>query len=416
MANNVNIFRAASGITQQYQGMYNNVTIKQADAQLMTYPWHYTNNYTLDNKRMDLAYYNQKQNPDGPAMTFAINAIVEGSIAESGCAASTYHHKATIPYLRAPWFIMSEVPNDDVNGNGGVSPAFPFVTGHGGAAQIPLFGYVGLDLTQDNLTIQPSLPPPIEHLRVPDFYFQGAKFSAAMNSTHTVLTRLPSPDTDVTQDVYAGRSMPVVIGSPKGRREQKFDSIVVGQTLTIANDMYWQKSATKGNIAQCQATTTNSDSVSGKPPGAATDGNTETVWQPNTVSPSTLTVNTGTVPFQQVQQINFNWGARPALKAKVGFTNSSDVDSFDDSRMSVVDLGDITANRSYYVLNETEPIPYVGNTTVYMVTAQAYTGKFAWLQVEGCNGCDMLNPIEKDFGPTVGEFEIIGTMGNNVLG
>jgi hypothetical protein len=433
MANNVNIPRAASGITQEYFPMPNNITVKQADIALMSYPWHYTGqNYTLENKRMDLAYYNQKQNPDGPAMTFAINAIVENQIAASGCAASTYHHKATTPYLRAPWFLMSEVPNDDVNGNGGVPPAFPFVTGHGGAAQIPLFGYLGLNLNQENLTIQPSLAPPISHLQPPDFYFQGAKFRAAMNSTHTNLTRLPSKNITVIVDVYAGRPMPVVIGSPEGRRKQEFYTIVVDQTLTIDNDMYWKIATTKGNIAQCQATTSQSESVLGQWPGAATDGNPATRWQPLTVNPTNITTDISHVPFQRVTQINFDWGARPPLKVKVGFTNSSDVKSFNDRRMRTVNLGDIQANVPYRILNETEPVPYVGNTTQYEIKLRrgrkpVYTGKYAWLQIEGCNQCGamnswtggngtMFNPQENTFGATVGEFEIIGALGVNVLG
>lgn len=447
MANNVNVPRTASGITREYEGMPNSITVKQADVPLIAYPWHNTQNYSLEQKRKDLAYYTQKQNPDGPAMTYAINAIVENQIAESGCGASTYHHKATIPYLRAPWFLMSEVPNDDVNGNGGVPPAFPFVTGHGGAAQIPLFGYLGLDLTRDNLTIQPSLPPPISHLRPPDFYFQGAHFRADMNSTHTSLTRLPSQNTSVIHDVYVGRSMPVVIGSPEGRRKQEFLTITVNQTLTIDNDMYWKTATTKGNMAQCQSTTSKSENVLGSWPGAATDGNPATRWQPLTTNKTNLTIDMSAVPFQRVKKINLDWGARPPVKARVGFTNSSDIKSLKNFRIygghgtdrdHIIDLGNIKSNQPYRIFNESSPVPYVGNTTHFTVrdtrvhrgkgfrNIPVYTGKYAILEIEGCNKCGsmnswtggngtMFNPQENTFGATVGEFEIIGSSGNKIV-
>jgi hypothetical protein len=438
MANNVNIPRAASGITQEYANMPNNVTVKQADVPLIAYPWHNTQNYTLEQKRMDLAYYTQKQNPDGPGMTYAIYAIVENQIAESGCAASTYHNKGTIPYLRAPWFLMSEVPNDDVNGNGGVPPAFPFVTGHGGAAQIPLFGYLGLDLTQNDLTINPSLPPPFSNLQPPDFYFQGAIFRAAMNSTHTNLTRLGSHNTTVVHDAYAGHSMPIIIGSPGGRRKQEFHAIAVNETLTIGNDMYWKAAKNTSNIAQCQPTTSKSGNVLGQFPGAATDGNPATRWQPLNTQKSNLFVDTSAAPFQIVKQINLEWGARPPRRARVGFTNSTNIKSLKDSRVRVINLGEIKANQPYRTYNETEPVAYVGNTTEHVVKGTTWagsgelrdfgvwTGKYAILEIEGCNGCGTLNawsggdgtrfnPQENTFGATVGEFEIVGLNGTKVV-
>lgn len=436
MADNVNIPRnLTSGITREYEGMRNDITVKQADVALISYPWRYTQNYSLKQKRNDLDYYTQKQNPDGPAMTFAINAIVENLFGATGCSASTFLQKATIPYLRAPFFLMSEVPNDDVNGNGGVPPAFPFVTGHGGAAQIPLFGYLGLDLTQDTLTIQPSLPPPIFHLQPPDFYFQGARLRAVMNSTHTILTRLESKNSTVVHDVYAGQPMPMFVGSPGGRRGPEFSTIAVNQTLTVANDMYWLTLSTKGNLAQCQPTTSKSDNVLGSWPGAATDGNPTTKWQPLTTNTTNLTIDMTAVPFQQVKQLSFNWGARTPNKAKVAFTNFTDITSFNDKRLpqsSVVKLDNINPNQKYHPFDEADPTPYVGNTTTHDVDLPAhlggpvYTGKYAILEIEGCNGCGsmnswtggngtMFNPQENTFGATVGEFEIIGMNGTNIV-
>lgn len=447
MANNVNVPRAASGITREYENMPNNITVKQADVALMSYPWSYTQDYSLEQKRTDLEFYTQKQNPDGPAMTYAINAIVENRIAESGCAAYTYHHKATMPYLRAPWLLMSEVPNDDVNGNGGVPPAFPFVTGHGGAAQIPLFGFLGLDLTQDDLTIQPSLPFPYDHLSLPVFYFQGGRFKAVMNSTHTTLARLPSENTSTIHDVYAGRPMPVIVGSSGGRREQEFHNISVGDTLAIANDMYWKIPSTGGNIAQCLPTYSETDSVLGCSPGAAIDGGGSTRWQPKTTNRTSLIIDMSSVQFQKVSKINLDWGARPAKFARVAFTNTtvskslsaySTSDFYDAYEGHLVDLGNIQPSQPYHDFNRDSPVPYVGNVTTHDVDntwvhrnknilkpLPVYTGKYAILEIEGCRGCGSMNswtggegttfnPQENTFGATVAEFEIIGLDGSRV--
>jgi hypothetical protein len=434
MANKVNIPKSlTSNITKEYQGMKNNIMAKQADVALISYPWHNSQNYSLEQKKNDLNYYTQKQNPDGPAMTYAINTIVENQIGESGCSATTFHHKATIPYLRAPWFLMSEVPNDDVNGNGGVPPAFPFVTGHGGAAQIPLFGYLGLDLTRDALTIQPSLPPPFSHLQLPDFYFQGARFRATMNSTHTNLTRLESKNSSVVRDVYAGQMMPVWVGSPESRSKQGFSLISVNQSFTVDNDMYWKAPSRKGNLAQCKPTTSKSENVLGSWPRAATDGNPTTKWQPLTTNETNLTIDMSIVPYQRVTQLNFDWGARPPKRVRVAFTNYTDITSFNDLRLKaehVVLVGQIKPNQQPRTFNEAEPTPYIGNSTIFHVNQrlgkQVYTGKLAILEIEGCNGCGsmnswtggngtMFNPQENTFGATVGEFEIIGVDGESIF-
>lgn len=445
MANNLNIpYDLTSGITREYAGMSNGITVKQADISLISYPWHYTQNYSLEQKRRDLDYYTQKQNPDGPAMTYAINTIVESLVAAEGCSAFTYHRWATTPYLRAPWFLMSEVPNDDVNGNGGVPPAFPFVTGHGGAAQVPLFGYLGLDLTQDDLTIQPSLPFPISHLQPPDFYIQGARFRAVMNSTHTVLTRLESENSTVVHDAYAGRAMPVIIGSPEGRRKQEIYTIAVNQTFTIDNDMYWQNTSPAGNLAQCQPTSSNVDNIPGSWPGAATDGNPSTSWQPLTKEKTNLTIDMTAIPIQRVKELNLDWGARPPKKARVAFTNETDLKSLSDVRLArknIIDLGNIHPNRKYQACDEPFPAHYVGNSTHFDAENRTvghsmfsflfprhlpvYTGKYAILEIEGCRECGamnswtggngtMFNPQENTFGATVREFEIIGMKGTKI--
>ncbi|TAQ87180.1 hypothetical protein B7494_g4494 [Chlorociboria aeruginascens] len=413
MANNVNIPRAASGITQEYMEMINNITVKQADVTMLTYPLSLSDNYTLENKVLDKAYYSQKQTPDGPAMTYAINTIIENRVAPSGCAAYTLELQSRLGNLRAPWFQMSEQADDDPNANGGTHPALPFLTGHGGNLQITPFGLLGLSLRQQNLTIQPSLPFPFRHLKIPLFYFQGERFLAAMNSSHTNITRLHHNDISGLGKRFVGMPMPLNIGEPNGRTPRQFYMISENQTLTIDNDMYWQKATTPYNILQCQITQSKADTAPGQYAGAATDGNTGTRWQPLTRDLSSLTVNTGTVQFQKIIQINFDWGARPPMSVRVGFTNSSNAKYLNETSVITVGNIDVSPNQIYGEDDSphVEVVPYIGNRTEYVIpdTIDAWSGKFAILEMQGCNGCE-----NDGLGATVGEWEVTGTKGVDI--
>jgi hypothetical protein len=419
MANNVNIPRAASRITLEYEGMLNNVTVKQADVILFSHPLS-PKNYTLDTARKDLDYYMQKQTSDGPAMTYAIAAIAENRVAKSGCAAVTFDMQARLPYIRAPWYQFSEQALDDSNENGGVHPAFPFLTGHGGALQIPLYGYLGLNLAKGDLTIRPSLPPPFKHMAPPDFYSQGNRFEATMNATHTTITRFPVQDVTGMVDLYPFASMPLIVerrSTTAGIIEETRFMIAMNETVTVENDMYWQQLSTPNNILQCQSTVSNAESAIGQYAGAATDGNVGTRWQPHTQNAANLTVDTSGVPYQQVEKLVFDWGKRPPKIVRVALTNETDLGSIKDAKY----FFEMKPEPSQiYIASESdiEVVPYVGNRTIFDIPANTptWSGNFTILEIEGCNGCDwvdghMLLDEQHLMGATVGEFEIIGMDG-----
>lgn len=77
-------------------------------------------------------------------MTFSVFAADANRLSPSGCAAYTYALRAFLPYLRAPWYQFSEQSVDNPNLNGGTNPAFPFLTGHGGASQVGPFAFLGI--------------------------------------------------------------------------------------------------------------------------------------------------------------------------------------------------------------------------------------------------------------------------------
>jgi hypothetical protein len=398
--------------------MANNAIVKQADVTLMIHPLNFFQS-TIEEWE-NLLYYDQKQSPDGPAMTHAISAIAMNRIATSGCSAFTRHIKAQLPHLRAPWYQMSEQANDDQNSNGGVRPSLPFLTGSGGSLQIPLFGYLGVTWLKDNLTIRPALPAPLRHLQIADFYAKGSRFRASLNSTHTNITRLPA-EVPGLFDAFKHRPMPLIVEKRNitGRDILQTEySIKMNQKITIPNDMYWKEATVANNLLQCQPTFSEGQSIAGYPPGAATDGDTGTRWQPLIQNASNITIDTSNVPFQRVIQLSFDWGPRTPSTARVAFTNRTDL-------ASIWDANPIVLHIIPKVLPNDEVALYEGNTTVYNITGEYWSGNYTILEVEGCQGCGDLVPVKLDNGTTfwkddglgayVGEFAAVGESGVDLV-
>jgi hypothetical protein len=426
MATKVNIPKADSGITLEYENMLNNVAVKQADVTLMIYPLSFPN-YTLNGQLEDLTYYDRKQSPDGPAMTQAISAIAMNRIASSGCSAFSRQVKAQISNLRAPWFQMSEQINDDQNANGGVSPGFPFLTGSGGSLQIPLFGYLGITRLKDRVTIRPGLPAPLKHLQVADFYGKGNRFRAIMNSTHTNITRLPVEVPGLYDD-FEDRPMPLIIERRNTSESVIYETaynITMNETITVENDMYWQQLAIPNNFLQCQPTVSKGQYVTGNTPGAATDGDPGTRWQPLTQAPSNITIDTSNVPAQKVLRLSLEWGPRTPKYARVAFTNETGLTSIWDAQVIPLAISPNKINGQS--ASAVEVVPYQGNNTnqwMYLVPGEYWSGKYAILEIEGCQGCGELELMtfengttvwqDDGFGAFVGEFAAIGATGINI--
>jgi hypothetical protein len=51
-------------------------------------------------------------------MTYSVFAIDANALSPSGCAAYTYALNSFLPYLRAPWYQLSEQAVDDPAKNG----------------------------------------------------------------------------------------------------------------------------------------------------------------------------------------------------------------------------------------------------------------------------------------------------------
>lgn len=334
-------------------------------------------------------------------MTYSIYAIGANALSPSGCSAHTYTLAGLLPYLRAPFFQFSEQVVDDPRENGNTNPAFPFLTGHGGANQIVPFGFLGVRTDQPELFLNPSLPPQIPHVKVRTFYYAGATLSASLNSTHATITRLPTPAKAGLTDRYANSTLPLKVGTPNSDEPTTYN-IAINQTVYIPNRLYWQELTNEGNLIQCLPVQSDDQYAPGQFPEAAVDGATATRWQPMTNSSASILVNMTSIAPHPVSGLFFDWGTRPPRGAVVYLGNQTDGEVVYGTVTRIV-VDDITPSIPFSVVqaaDSDEVVPVVGNTTTIDVEGGAWSGNYAQLVIEGCW-------TEDGKGATVGEFVLL---------
>ncbi|KAH9472459.1 hypothetical protein MJO29_001727 [Puccinia striiformis f. sp. tritici] len=264
-----------TGIILEYEGMNSSIEVKQADVVLIDDFLNFPNPHRLEN----LEYYGTKQSLNGPGMTYGVYSVVENRFQVSGCSSYTYQLLSSQPYVRAPWFQFSEQLVDDYSQNGGTHPAFPFLTGMGGDYRVTVYGYLGLRLELDHLSIEPSLPPQIASLRYRKFYWHGYPVRAKSNQTHTTLFRprlgaIPDADPD-----YADAPIPV-----KLRSSTRTLKLKPQHTLTVPNRAVYMS-----NPLQCAPIKSDQAFHPGQFPISIADGSSATRWVPSDL-PATITV------------------------------------------------------------------------------------------------------------------------------
>ncbi len=418
-AENVVISRnEEAGIVLEYTGMNGSISVKKADVVLVTYPLGYKGmNYSQQNSLDDLDYYAAKQSQDGPGMTYAIFSIVANEVSPSGCSAYTYQQYSEQPYVRAPWFQFSEQLLDNFEINGGFHPAFPFLTGHGGANQVVLFGYLGLRLIPDGyLHVDPSLPRQIPQVRYRTFYWQGWPIRAVSNHTTTVLNRL-STDTplDTANSTFATEAIPVVIGIEVNSTTQIY-SLPPNGTISIENRTPGDIKTIAGNALQCQPVWSTDPVVQGQFAIGAVDGAASTHWQPASADmEASVTVELSTEGGENVKAFYFDWAQAPPVSFRVEFHNGSSGGaspaSYDpDSAIEVASDDQVGVSIPFDPETVADVVPYNSNTTLFGFDSPLTIGgaRYATLIVRGNQGIvgeDKFNASEP--GPEVAEWAII---------
>ena len=331
-------------------------------------------------------------------MTWAIFSIDAAEISPSGCSAYTYDRASWSPYARAPWFLFSEQLIDDVEINGGTNPAYPFLTGHGGFLQVDPHGYLGLRYdTTFKLRVNPTLPPQIEALRYPVFYFHGWPVQAVANNSHTTLERLDTP-LPTANSTYASASIIVEAGKVNATTHE----LPPNGKITLPNRDFVYNKTVPGNILQCHPVFSPDEYLPGQFPIAAVDGAISTVWESAQANMSqSITVDLTSSPFQRLKSAVFNWAQYPPINATMIFHNQT----FHGSSPGKVTIAltDISVEFPYDPVKDNEVGPYRSNTTIVTFDKEIWSGNYATLVVSGNQGDTRDNAT----GSTVAEWAVV---------
>lgn len=154
VASKIRILKFPDGTTKEHSN-YNGERIKQADVNLLTYPLDVVNDEEIVLK--DLKYYEPKLAEEGPAMGQSVFAVI---YARLGNAKEAYRlfRRSFEPNKRPPFGALTEAATSD-------NPYF--ATGAGGMLQAVLFGFAGLDITEEGIVQKkPILPKVWESLTI----------------------------------------------------------------------------------------------------------------------------------------------------------------------------------------------------------------------------------------------------------
>lgn len=142
----------------QFDGYDLSMHIKQADVALLGYPLQYAN-IGQSTRRNNLKFYENVTRTNGPAMTWSMHAIGHLDIDEIPDEQQFRH--TFEPYVRMPYYVWNEYVDGVEDG------ASNFITGAGGFLQLILYGYVGIRIQTDSMTIDKTkLPPHTERLKL----------------------------------------------------------------------------------------------------------------------------------------------------------------------------------------------------------------------------------------------------------
>jgi trehalose/maltose hydrolase-like predicted phosphorylase len=154
VATNIPILKFPDGVTRE-NATYDGVMIKQADVNLLAFPLDVVT--TKDQIEKDLKYYEPRMAPDGPAMGNSVLATLYARLGNPQKAHDVFI-KSYKPNEVPPFGVLAETA-------GGTNPYF--ATGAGGMLQAIIFGFGGLNISDQGITqIKTKLPPSWRSLEI----------------------------------------------------------------------------------------------------------------------------------------------------------------------------------------------------------------------------------------------------------
>jgi hypothetical protein len=246
----------------QYDG-YQGTLIKQADTVLLIYPLEWP--MSRDVAANTLNYYAERTDPDGPAMTDAMHAVDSAQIGAPGCATDTFLNRSYKPFLRDPFDQFAEARGDKAGSQDPLAgaPAYDFLTGSGGFAQVFTYGLTGLRWRADRVHLDPMLPPQLAGgVTLRGLQWRGRTFDIALGATSTTIT------------LRSGGAF--TLETPAGTR-------TVSSSATVPTRRPDLEPTT--DAARCRPATATSEEP-GMYAEAAVDGSDATVWAPTDTTAS----------------------------------------------------------------------------------------------------------------------------------
>lgn len=140
VAENIPLLQFEDGTTRENE-TYDGAVIKQSDANLLSYPLEVIRE--KDRMKQDLEFYAPRMSPDGPAMGLSTIATLYARLGDTETAYK-YFLESYRPNAVPPFQVLAECA-----GGRGVSPFF--ITGAGGTLQVILFGFGGLEITDQGI-------------------------------------------------------------------------------------------------------------------------------------------------------------------------------------------------------------------------------------------------------------------------
>ncbi|MBD0737956.1 discoidin domain-containing protein [Streptomyces sp. CBMA29] len=248
----------ATGVHPEFDG-YRGDTINQADTVMLPYPIGYP--MTGQQAQADLDYYTPRTDINGPSMTDSINLIDSAALGTPGCVTDTFLKRSMDPYMYAPFDQFAETR---------AGGAFTFTTGIGGVLQAFQYGFTGLRLGADAVTVDPMLPPQLPSVDITGLHWHGATFDLSVRHDGTRVTLRGGKTLSLTA---AGRKITLRGHQSATVRTRRPD-------LTPTQD-----------LARCETVTATTADLS-FPAVAAVDGSPSTSWKA-TAPGAALTVDLG---------------------------------------------------------------------------------------------------------------------------
>jgi protein-glucosylgalactosylhydroxylysine glucosidase len=154
VASSIPILKFPDGTTKENL-TYNGEQIKQADVNLLSFPLEFIRDKSQIEK--DLAYYEGRMSPEGPAMGFSVLATLHARLGNAQKAYEIFqqsYKRNEVP----PFGVLSETA-------GGTNPYF--ATGAGGMLQAVIFGFGGLRITDEGISqLKSNLPSQWKSLQI----------------------------------------------------------------------------------------------------------------------------------------------------------------------------------------------------------------------------------------------------------